>query len=406
MSIPAHYLPDLASREDYVEYLEGYSPIAQQKRVSLDSRTRLKAYMLETSRNGSQTRTLLDCFSSGVHLVRIDEALFKVYDAEYQNDIIGLFEIVNERYPVLYTFLKSHNSNSWIHRNVDQTPWLDRVWLSSHILYEIYNQTRNSVNVNRYVKLGFEHEAKYEMDNLIPSDALEHSGEIEDDDSSPSPYRGGSRIYITGRLGVLEEKRKSFIELFDPFNSLVQLQIPADNRGYHRLYYDGHTTNLSDSFLEHRAKIINLINIYKKLTETAEEKLWLWSNPVEGGGFNIDGEPIFIKFDPELTEETFKKFITYGFERRNSILRVGGYIHRRGNKKIHMSAIDKHLWQPFILEATTKHILMFLPRGTCGNTIHRMVTYVQRFISPKVKVWLGEEPYEDAVITASRKGID
>lgn len=403
MSTPTHYLPNLTSRDDYVDYLEGYSPIGILKATS-DSRTPLKTYMLETARNGQSSRTLLESFPDSVNLVEIDEALFKVYDKKYQDNIIGLIEVFNKRYPAFYTFLKSPHSNSWVRHNIDNAPWLDRVWLSSHILSEIWDQTLKTTNANRYVRLGFEHEAKYEIDGEPTlGDRFGYFEEQKDDERLSVPDRRKSRVYITERLGILEQKKNSFADLYDPFHSLVQLQIPADNHGGHRLYYDGKATNLSDSFLEHRSKIINIIKVYRNLTEKAEEKLWLWSTPVEGGGFRIDGEPVFIQFEQELSEETFDKFITYGFQRRNSILKIGGYIHRRGNKKIHMSAIDKHLWQPFILEATTNHILMFLPRGTCGNTIHRMVTYVQRFISPKIMVWLGGESYQDAIITASKE---
>ena len=400
-----HYLPELASREHYVEYLEGYSPVNYPSGTR-NRHARLKTFMLETARSERQNRLLQHSFPADIQLVNIDESLFKVKDSSHDGNIVGLVEVFNERHPVFYTFLESYASKAWVKKNVDQAPWLDRMWLSSHILYNIWEHIRLTVDAKRYVGLGFDHESKYEMPtDPIDYDNDDYSEEMEDEDNAPVTDRRKSRVYITERLGILDKKFKQFSELYDPFHSLVQLQIPADNQGGHRLNFDGQATNLSDSFVEHRARIISIVDLYQKLTESAEDQLWLGTEDVDGGGFRLDGEPIFIQFAQELSEETFHKFITYGFQRRNSISRIGGYIHQRGPKRIHLSAIDRHLWQPFILEATTKHILMLLPRGTCGNTIHRLVTYVQRYVSPKIDVWLGDELYQDAVKTAQQGRI-
>jgi hypothetical protein len=36
-----------------------------------------------------------------------------------------------------------------------------------------------------------------------------------------------------------------------------------------------------------------------------------------------------------------------------------------------------------------------LPEGTCGNTIHRLITNIQRFLDPAVEAWIGDAPYDD-----------
>lgn len=403
MNAYSHYFPELpSSREAYMEYLE-YHRMPEPSRESEEGRSPLKAYMLETARAGRWGRSLPESFSNGIRLETIDEALFKVRDSEHQDKIVGLIEVMNERHPVFYTTLKSDDSDNWVSKNVDQTPWFDRMWLSSHILNFMWNHTRQIFDPTRYVGFGFEHESKYEI--TTDASLYENDSDIEDieeENESSETDRRKSRVYITERLGILSEKWDSFTELYDPLHSLVQLQMPAVTRGSHRLYYDGKAINLSDSFLVHRSRVLSIVNLYKRLTEKAENELWLGASDVGEGGFRMDGEPITIQFSQELSEETFNKFVTYGLQRRNSMLKIGGYIHRRGPRKIHLSAIDRHLWQPFLLEATTKHILVLLPRGTCGNTIHRLVTYVQRFVSPKINVWLGDKLYQDAVLLASK----
>jgi len=49
------------------------------------------------------------------------------------------------------------------------------------------------------------------------------------------------------------------------------------------------------------------------------------------------------------------------------------------------------------MEATSRQLLGVLPSGTCGNTIHRLVTNVQRYLNPNIDVWLGSKLYTETV---------
>lgn len=106
---------------------------------------------------------------------------------------------------------------------------------------------------------------------------------------------------------------------------------------------------------------------------------------------------ITIRFHEPLSEATFNRFIDLGLQRRTSRFRIGGYLTRRGPTKVHLAAIDRHLWQPFLMEATSKQLLEVLPSGTCGNTIHRLVTNVQRYLNPRIDVWLASKLYAETV---------
>jgi len=212
--------------------------------------------------------------------------------------------------------------------------------------------------------------------------------------------RRRSKIHLTERLSVLQRKLPDLIRLYDPLHSLVQLQMPSGGRGGHLLHFDGKATNRSESFLEHRATVGLVVDLYRKVTEHVEEHVWLDTTDAGQDGFRVRGAPVLIKFSKPLPQETFDRFVSLGLQRRTSRFRIGGYLSRRGDTKVQLAAIDRHLWQPFLLEATSEHLLAVLPRGTCGNTIHRLVTNVQRYVDPEVDVWLGAEPYEKAVSAA------
>lgn len=393
MTSPA-YLPERPSREDYVALLEGHPDTTEEETTVSDGRTLLKTYMLETVRNEYRHRSIHESFPEEISLEVIDDTLFRVRDNGYHDGhIVGLLEMLEDRHPVFYTTMQSKYSDRWVRHKVDTTPWLDRIWLSPQILSDILDHVRVVNHPNRHVRLSFEHEASYESDNGL-------FGSVDIDEyevNSIINERRKSKLSLNERIGTLDKVLPDLKDAYDPLNSLIQLQMPARNGGGYLLNYDGKVTNRSNSFIEHRLAISWVVNLYERVTSKAEERLWFKTSPVGDTGFRIDGAPVFIKFDEKLSEETFNSFVDKGLKYRNSKLRIGGYIHRRGKTKIHMAAIDRHLWQPFIMEATSRHIMALLPRGTCGNTIHRLVTNVQRYIAPKVRVWLGEEPYENAV---------
>ena len=400
------YLPALATREDYVDLLEGHAaPSADGSAYFEPGRTLLKAYMLETARNGRTVRDLPEAFPEGVSLEEVDDSLFRVHDAKaHEGHIVGLLENIDERHPIFYTTMRSASSDRWVKNNVDKSPWLDRVWLSSHILSEIWDQVRTAHNPERYVRLGFEHEAKYEIPEGLFIEHDEDLDEMEDETGSTIFERRRSKVNLTERIGELNKTLPDLRKLYNPLHSLIQLQMPAKGRGGHLFNYDGKVTNRGASFVEHRAIASAVVKLYKLVTEEAEQKLWFKASPVGNSGFRFDGAPVFIQFEEQLSQETFDRLVDYGFQRQTSILRIDGYIHRHGPTKIHMSAIDHHLWQPFLMEVTNHHIILLLPDGTCGNTIHRLVTNIQRYITPKIEVWLGSEPYERAVHIARKGG--
>ena len=403
MSTDIGYLPRLESREDYVDHLEGFTiPEIGESEGGRSKRTRIKTYMLETARYGHTVPALDSLFPSDVHLHRLDDTLYRVEDVTLEGRVVGLIEALDDRYPVLYTTLPVAESNKWVGRAVDRNPWLDRLWLSSPILFELWKYVQRSTPTHRYVRLGFEHEAWYETPTDLDTtgeDMDDHEDTSGENEDSPVGWveRRRSTVTLTERLALLNTKLQPLMNLYDPLHSLVQLQIPGGERGGHRFYHDGRATNWSDSFTEHRATVHLVVRLYRNVTTHAEDRLWVDTTQVGEDGFSLTGAPVTIRFSEQLSEATFNRFVDLALRRRTSRFRIGGYVTRRGPTKVHLAGIDRHLWQPFLLEATSHHLLGVLPRGTCGNTIHRLVTNVQRYLDPKVDVWLGSERYEVAV---------
>lgn len=397
------YLPRLERRSEFVDYLEGHPvPAAADIEHPDAGRKLVKTYMLETAGSNQQMPDLASRFAGRVHLHRLDDTLFRVEDAGHGGRVVGLIEELDDRHPVFYTKMAVEHSDRWVRQTVDTSPWLDRLWLSSPILFQLWRQVQATTPSQRYARLGFEHEARYE-----PIDGLDAGTDADgaDDADYETPHalveRRRSVVTLTESLSVLEEKLQRLIESYDPLRSLVHLQMPAAGRGGHRLNYDGRATNRSDSFADHRATVRRVLALYRSVTEHAEDRLWVDTTDAGHDGYKIRGSPLVIDFGEPLSEPLFNRFVELALERRTSRFRIGGFVTRRGPTKAHVVAVDRHLWQPFLLEATSQHLLAVLPHGTCGNTVHRLVTNVQRELAPTARAWLGSEPYEQAVADAA-----
>lgn len=397
------YLPRLKSREEFIDYLEELvSTTVEGQESGKPTQQLLKTYMLETAGDTHNTPRLIDLFPERIHIHRLDDTLYRVEDEEHENKIVGLLEELNSRHPVFFTTLKAEESSKWVREIVDSNPWLDRLWLSSPILFQLWNHVQSTTSPERYIRLGFNHDARYET----PPD-IDRFEEYESEDVSDHEYsdqslieRQPSIVTITERLSFLSKRLDSLIGNYDPLYSLVQLQIPDADRGVHLLYHNGQITNRSESFASHRETVKRIVRFYRHLTEYAENLLWMNATEQDSDAYTFCGAPLTIKFSKPLSQTTFERFIDLGFRRKSSRLRIGGFISKHGPTKVHITAIDRHLWQPLLLEVTSKQILGVLPKGTCGNTIHRLVTNVQQDLDPNVEVWLGSETYNSAVASA------
>ena len=251
------YLPRLARRSEFVDYLEGHPvPAAADIEHPDAGRKLVKTYMLETAGSDRQIPDLASRFAGRVHLHRLDDTLFRVEDAGHGGQVVGLIEELDDRHPVFYTKMAVEHSDRWVRQTVETSPWLDRLWLSSHDLFELWRQVKATTPPQRYARLGFEHEARYEPIDGLGTD-IEDDGVDDADYETPSAFveRRRSVVTLTESLAVLEEKLQRLIDSYDPLRSLVHLQMPAAGRGGHRLSYDGRATNRSDSFADHRATV-------------------------------------------------------------------------------------------------------------------------------------------------------
>ena len=253
---------------------------------------------------------------------------------------------------------------------------------------------------NRFVKLTFKHESIFEM----PDDAVQtNDGDDEDEDrerqedDEPDLERRKARFEMGDRIGRIRAALSNLQKNYAPLYALFSVRFPSRvGHGSHDLFQHGQITNRSDSFEDHRNTVRYLYRAYKSVLEATEDVAW---NKVEAPsrekpvGSNLKGVPLIIRFKEELSKKTFDRWMSLAFQKKNQF-RLWGDPVRLGPMKVHVYGADRHLWQPINLELTDKGIVAILPQGTCGNTFHRLVTNIQRYVCPNIDAWIGSKPFQ------------
>jgi len=409
-SIAETYLPPLSSRQAYLDYLDGYAvDRADELRVTKLKKALVKTYLFETVAQDHQAPDAVTAFQdAGIILDRVDDSLFTARPGG-QQDIWGLVELLERRHPVLYTLLDSQSAQRWWHGMIHASPWLDRVWLSAPIFTGLWEYVHRTSSPHRFSKLTFEYEARFEADDNGEG-AIGESPEADEtdeelgpagaaDEVDQRPERRSSRCTVVERISEIQARLARLQEVYRPFHSITQLRIPAPSRGGHDFYFDGRVTNRSDSFLDHRQQVAFVLRLYRNTTESAEQALWMSAERTGDEAteaYRLHGTPVLMRFSETLSESVFQRWMAAMFARR-SRFRLWGNPIAVGPSHVHVYGVDRHLWQPIYLEFTRRHALAVLPKGTCGNTVHRLVTNVQRFVDAEVKTWIGETEYSSVV---------
>jgi hypothetical protein len=223
----------------------------------------------------------------------------------------------------------------------------------------------------------------------------------DDEDLEEIIERRATSFRLVDRIGVIQEKLETLQKLYSPLYAISQLRFPSPvGRGGHDFFDNGRITNRSESFRDHRSHLLFVARIYDQLLKSTEEQAWYSiqeSVGIPGQFRKIVGTPVVIRFqEPGLNHEVFNQWIAATFERKQNRFRLWGHPLRLGPTKVHVYGVDRHLWQPLFLELTAKGCLSIIPNGTCGNTVHRLVTNIQRYLDPGAEAFSGSGRWHDS----------
>jgi len=408
-------IKSITSREKMIRYLDGYSA---ERMEELDERKTkrplVKSYMLEHVGDNGRQREVTELLGDlKIETQEIDENLYRVLDRENNGEYMGFLEVLTPRYFIFYTLHYSEKSDKWVKNLVLSSSELDHVWLSGLTFNVLWERIAQLSKPQRYVSILFVHESIYQIDSEIYDNEEEEDKEIslslDEGDAIEIIERRESKIKLVDKVSIVQEKLSSLQKLYSPLYAISQLRFPSPvGRGGHDFYYNGKVTNRSGNFRDHRAHILYVQRIYDELMKITEDKAWYSmykeTVTVPGQFQKLIGAPVTIIFGEPLSKTTFEYWVKSTFGRIKNRFRLWGNPIFLGPTKVHIYGVDRHLWKPIFLELTDKHLVAIVPKGTCGNTIHRLVCNIQRYIDPAAKVYIGDVEYR-SIIDQSSRGV-
>jgi hypothetical protein len=368
----------------------------------------VKTFLLEHvgSRNDATVKPPAEIWANlNASVTQVDDSFFSVEDLVKEpgspaprREITGYVEGYDERFFAYHTIEDSVTARARVTKWATRSPDLDFAWFTSPLLKALWNRDISQRGDHRFGKLVFRHESLFEL----PDDAMEA---VEDEDQVPATdeseaeeqpelERRKFRSEMGDCIGRIRQSLDKMQASYSPLNALFSVRIPSHlGHGGHELFQNGQLTNRADSFEDHRNTARYLYRIYKSVLETTEDHAWGEPQASKGRIVGWRGVPLIVNFDEPLTQPTFELWMARAF-RKNGLFKLWGEPLRLGPTKVHVYGADRHLWQPINMEFTERSLVAILPRGTCGNTFHRLVTNVQRYVSPKIDAWLGSRRFE------------
>lgn len=397
-------LEELKTRRAVFEFFEDY---AARRKEELARRQLtgglIKSYALETAPyidgNGLTLQDLRDDIEWDLYpmedeLVRVD-----VRGAGF----LGFLEPVTRRHYLLHSISEVRNADRVVQHGVRESINLDHVWLGGDFLYVLWDIIVQAQMPERFTRLKFEHQAYFEdgrefvepdeMEDIDVDDEIE-GGEQELTGTSTFIFRHPARRIQTV-LPLLRDKD-------GVFKALSRLRIPsAVGHGGYDFWDMGKIVNRGSTFSDFRSHILSIVRLYEQVTEAIERHIWvsLEVTQIEGRSnlARLYGAPVVLEFPEPLPQHKFHLFIEKTFERGVGPFRLWGDPLVINERQVHVYGLDLHLYQQLFLDLTPGRFVVIVPQGTCGNTVHRLITNVQRYLDPGVEAYIGDVKYQELI---------
>jgi hypothetical protein len=396
-------LPRYRSSEEVFDFLDDYC-LNRKEEIDLKKLGRdvglVKSYMLETRPDdiGSPADPDLPGIlqSAGWDVVPIEVG--QLYLLKADDTPVGYVEPLSSRYAVVHTVRDSRTSDHTLQTGVRKTALLDFVWLAGEsfkVLWEVFVLGQPA---DRYVTMKFEHQAlfdRYDADgDQQPSDGRDwYDDEVLE--------QRASIMAVTERIRRLDKMLPQLRDAHPAFNAIKMLRFPAsDQPGGYEFWSWGKVTYRASSFRDGREQIRSITRLYEQVTRAIETLVWTRAerfNLRDADYTTLRGAPVVFLFQEALSPATFQNFIKATFEHGTGPLRLWGNPIWLGDNKVHVYGIDLHLWQRIYLEITRESMTAILPKGTCGNTVHRLLANLQHYVDPGVRLCIGDIWYPDLV---------
>lgn len=302
-----------------------------------------------------------------------DPSLVILHSPKYAVDFY--IDLLHPRYWFLHTLSKSVNADNFISRLIKTCPEIDRSWFPSRILEQ-------ASGLGRFEGLGVKFDS-----TIYQSPENENDINTEIDEFNPLDNR-----LISLSLRTTRGVRKQLARLRDtgvfPYASALSwirvrvINGSSDTFALEDITYHGKFTARGTSFTDHLHVLITIKEMYELSVRNLETEMAIGFSEDEGG-IKFEGEPLVMTFPQPIRnmDEVMPRMFTSA-----EPYRLWGVPRLINDRLIRVRAVDLHIGQQLSLEITPSNIVAYLPQGTCGNTITRLYSNVQRTLDPQVTI--------------------
>ena len=322
----------------------------------------LKSYFIEAhvnTENNQPHNEILTFLRQLTEYIRIqvfeseDETLFNIVHGK---DVYYL-DISDPRFWIIHTLALSTRADKLRRDLIRLSPFLDNGWLPAQFLEKVakFGHFRGFGAVHDETPLMVDKTAETEVETMH------------------------LRLWGSSAAAVLESLRESRALMHSLALSSVRLKywLPEfeDEAIIDNFTFDGKVTALGKSFISHINLVSKVYSDYVKTIRSIEEEFPIQFIP-EDGIPTLEGHPIIVSLTRELIN--IPNFISRVFSSALPF-RLWGLPEIIEDDFARVYAVDLHIGHKLMFEIAKDFIRIYLPAGTCGNTIARFYTNLQQY---------------------------
>ncbi|MGW1902906.1 hypothetical protein ACWCQB_37320 [Streptomyces hirsutus] len=323
-----------------------------------------RTVVLEAHCEGSDPEAKIhSIFGENNYIATDDAFLFRVFvdDGDFWVDQLG------GRFWSIHTSLPMRKISPYLHEKVERRRDLDWMWLPSGHLENVWPSA-----VSNRVRTKFHGKDFLTEDDPAQDLTINLSG------------RGAERLL---RHISHDEKYRSAVSFDSVQVTLSNPELGRVNEGVDRMGRFAASGDLPYHF----QFVDTVIQRYHYFVRLCEGRSLTWSSVGDEGGSRFEGSPIAIRFSRQIPN--LEHFVTSLFASRQPF-RLWGIPEVSGDVAT-VEAVDLHVGQTLRLEIGLRWMRVYLDKGTCGNTIARLVSNLQhrfdsqlKFVDPQIQAAL------------------
>lgn len=323
-----------------------------------------KTFILELhnpEKSKQKITTFIDFLKKQEYKIKeIDGTLLSLH----KDDALFFLDYYNPRFLIAHSPSKSQICGEAVDSIIKKFPLLDRAWLNTSLLeslsyvgdFESWKTVFSSKKVFTELQLRENRDLDWEELNMTVK--------------TKNPRQKLTQIRET----------KIFENMLPITGIRIKKESDENNFAREDINFVGKFTARGNNFIDHLEVVTEFSKKYAFYIEGIEAKFSL--NYSKENGF--DGEPIVIEY-PEIQPEYFKMIINNWFNGTHPFL-LWGIIDYKTDDYAVVNAIDLHIGHQISVEINRDFMRVYLFKGTCGNTVARLLANLEQYFKSSVHV--------------------